>query len=577
MQIRRSSSPFSSLFGPAMLAASAGLSGLPAAAIAQPVEVTYLPIPTASTEKTAMTVTNKVAGLANGSAIVVGTGLEGNPSAPTGPTNRTLDFFITRMNANGTMAGMWRLAESPTEKAEVAWSCAARVIDEEEIVVVGGLSVGGEECHQENAGVIFRLGSNGSAAWARRIEGSANLPGNTILKPPAVMDVCIGDDGSVYAGTALQPSGIESCQPDCGTFYASVTKLSGDGTHQWTKRIANDPINPEFSRMNIVDIEPLDEGVLCLSQVILTSGEGGCGSETTETRSILFALDGDGVLVNSIELDSDLSLSDVASSVSVNNGDYKAVVAILKLSLSQDVASNSTSTVVVGLGTPFSLGTTHTQPGVVVNYASLVRDADGDLWGAGTGIGASTPTSPTLAAIFRLSLTGEITSGSVFSDNFALPSQSFYGLSWGDDNLWSVGATAFSTELSINPPYVLETDASLVGSCSGLPAFLPEPTEQAEITPNTASLSATNGASPTTITLSAFAVNSETVSLCDSISGCPLCVADFDRDGDADSDDITAFFAAWNLGDPCADADGDSDADSDDVTLFFVLWDNGGC
>ena len=56
-----------------------------------------------------------------------------------------------------------------------------------------------------------------------------------------------------------------------------------------------------------------------------------------------------------------------------------------------------------------------------------------------------------------------------------------------------------------------------------------------------------------------------------------ICAADFDRDGDFDSDDIIGFFAAWENGDTSADADGDGDADSDDVIEFFAKWDQGSC
>lgn len=55
------------------------------------------------------------------------------------------------------------------------------------------------------------------------------------------------------------------------------------------------------------------------------------------------------------------------------------------------------------------------------------------------------------------------------------------------------------------------------------------------------------------------------------------CTADFDGDSDFDSDDITAYFGAWDSGDTCADADNDGDADSDDVQAFFAAWDAGSC
>ena len=52
-----------------------------------------------------------------------------------------------------------------------------------------------------------------------------------------------------------------------------------------------------------------------------------------------------------------------------------------------------------------------------------------------------------------------------------------------------------------------------------------------------------------------------------------VCPADWDLDGDADSDDIVAFFADWENGD--ADVDGDGDSDSDDIVVFFASWDSG--
>ena len=51
--------------------------------------------------------------------------------------------------------------------------------------------------------------------------------------------------------------------------------------------------------------------------------------------------------------------------------------------------------------------------------------------------------------------------------------------------------------------------------------------------------------------------------------------ADIDLDGDADSDDIIAFFAAWDAGEAGGDFDLDGDADSDDISAFFEAWENG--
>jgi len=53
------------------------------------------------------------------------------------------------------------------------------------------------------------------------------------------------------------------------------------------------------------------------------------------------------------------------------------------------------------------------------------------------------------------------------------------------------------------------------------------------------------------------------------------CIGDVDCDGDDDSDDIVAFFAAWDNGNSTADVDNDGDTDSDDILVFFTAWDSG--
>lgn len=60
---------------------------------------------------------------------------------------------------------------------------------------------------------------------------------------------------------------------------------------------------------------------------------------------------------------------------------------------------------------------------------------------------------------------------------------------------------------------------------------------------------------------------------------CPACIADYNNSGGTPDDaDVTAFFAAWSNGDPCADANGSGGTPDDvDVTTFFNLWDQGGC
>jgi hypothetical protein len=53
-------------------------------------------------------------------------------------------------------------------------------------------------------------------------------------------------------------------------------------------------------------------------------------------------------------------------------------------------------------------------------------------------------------------------------------------------------------------------------------------------------------------------------------------VADFNGDGGVDSDDVSLFFALWDVSDIRADLTGDGGVDSDDVIFFFGLWDRGG-
>lgn len=53
------------------------------------------------------------------------------------------------------------------------------------------------------------------------------------------------------------------------------------------------------------------------------------------------------------------------------------------------------------------------------------------------------------------------------------------------------------------------------------------------------------------------------------------CPADVDENGSVDSDDITAFFEAWEGLDPAADSDGSGAIDSDDVLAFFERFELG--
>jgi|GEM_PF-2295293 len=50
------------------------------------------------------------------------------------------------------------------------------------------------------------------------------------------------------------------------------------------------------------------------------------------------------------------------------------------------------------------------------------------------------------------------------------------------------------------------------------------------------------------------------------------CLADFDRDGVANTRDVLAFLNAWNAGDPRADLNGDGSNDTRDVLLFLNEW-----
>jgi hypothetical protein len=55
------------------------------------------------------------------------------------------------------------------------------------------------------------------------------------------------------------------------------------------------------------------------------------------------------------------------------------------------------------------------------------------------------------------------------------------------------------------------------------------------------------------------------------------CPADFNRDGGVDGADVSAFYAAWELGDPAADVNRDGGVDGADVEEFFRRWEAGGC
>ncbi len=57
---------------------------------------------------------------------------------------------------------------------------------------------------------------------------------------------------------------------------------------------------------------------------------------------------------------------------------------------------------------------------------------------------------------------------------------------------------------------------------------------------------------------------------------CNDCVADFNGDGDVNTQDVLAFLNAWNAGDMSADINGDGEVNTQDVLAFLNLW-NAGC
>ncbi len=54
-----------------------------------------------------------------------------------------------------------------------------------------------------------------------------------------------------------------------------------------------------------------------------------------------------------------------------------------------------------------------------------------------------------------------------------------------------------------------------------------------------------------------------------------LCTADYNSDDSVDGDDVIAFFADWDAGEPAGDANRDGSVDGDDVIWFFSRWDLG--
>ncbi|QKK07066.1 MAG: hypothetical protein HND58_02075 [Planctomycetota bacterium] len=54
------------------------------------------------------------------------------------------------------------------------------------------------------------------------------------------------------------------------------------------------------------------------------------------------------------------------------------------------------------------------------------------------------------------------------------------------------------------------------------------------------------------------------------------CIADFNNDGNVNTQDVLSFLNAWNAGDGSADVNGDGNVNTQDVLLFLNLW-NAGC
>lgn len=99
----------------------------------------------------------------------------------------------------------------------------------------------------------------------------------------------------------------------------------------------------------------------------------------------------------------------------------------------------------------------------------------------------------------------------------------------------------------------------------------------------TSSLAVSNfilGSHPSTLRFRARAINNcgsiESAAAIVTINDCPpACLADFNRDGGVDGDDVIAFFAAWDAASSLADTNLDGGVDGDDVILFFSRWDSG--
>ncbi|QKK07801.1 MAG: choice-of-anchor B family protein [Planctomycetota bacterium] len=57
---------------------------------------------------------------------------------------------------------------------------------------------------------------------------------------------------------------------------------------------------------------------------------------------------------------------------------------------------------------------------------------------------------------------------------------------------------------------------------------------------------------------------------------CDGCIADFNGDGNVNTQDVLSFLNAWNAGDGSADINGDGNVNTQDVLAFLNLW-NAGC
>ncbi|MFZ4573230.1 MAG: GC-type dockerin domain-anchored protein [Phycisphaerales bacterium] len=108
------------------------------------------------------------------------------------------------------------------------------------------------------------------------------------------------------------------------------------------------------------------------------------------------------------------------------------------------------------------------------------------------------------------------------------------------------------------------------GTVAGATATLPSPTAASSATLTIANAALSDSGEYTAVFSNA----------CGDATSAPAtvviaCPADFDLDGAVDGEDLTAYFAAWDVASPAADRNRDGGVDSDDVIVFFARWDAG--